>query len=77
MKLMNAVACLTLAMACAAGMAGCESTRAEMRPDMDTIVRGERGPQAKELREMTDRMAPDLLQIPEIVQNPYRVTVVM
>jgi hypothetical protein len=72
-----AIACLALSAACFAGFAGCEKSRDEMRPDMDRVVSGERGLQSRDLREMTDKMAPDLLQIPEIVQNPYRVTVVM
>ena len=59
------------------GVAGCEQNRDEMRPDMDKIVSGEPGLQSRDLREMTERMAPDLLQIPEIVRNPNRVVVVM
>jgi hypothetical protein len=76
MKITHAVTCLALAAALSAGIAGCETTRAQMRPDMDRVL-PERGLQSRDLREMTDRMAPDLLTIPEIVQNPYKVTVVM
>ncbi len=59
------------------GVAACDKDREEMRPDMDKVVSGERGLQSRDLREMTDRMAPDLLQIPQISQNPNRVTIVM
>ncbi len=61
----------------ALGLGGCEKNRDELRPDMDKVVSGDRNLQSRDLREMTDRMAPDLLQIPEIVQNPYKVVVVM
>jgi hypothetical protein len=57
--------------------AGCDNTHDTMRPDMDTVVKGDHGLQSADLRQMTSKMAPDLLQIPEIVQNPYRVTVVV
>lgn len=70
------IAALALAVTLAA-LAGCEPSRDQLRPDMDRVMAGERGLQSRDLREMTDRMAPDLLTIPEIVQNPYRVTVVM
>jgi hypothetical protein len=65
------LACLVL------GFAGCEQSRDEMRPDLDKVVGGEKGMQSRDLREMTDRMAPDLLTIPEIANNPYRAVVVM
>jgi hypothetical protein len=61
------VACLVL------GVAGCET----VPPDMDTRVSGQPGLQSRDLREMTDRMAPDLLAIPEITQNPTRVVIAM
>lgn len=66
--------CSTLALG---GLAGCEKDRAEMRPDMDKISGKERGLQSRDLREMTDKMAPDLLQIPEIVANPAKIVIVM
>jgi hypothetical protein len=77
MKLSTALTCLALSATCFGGFAGCEKSRDEMRPDLDSVVSGEHGPQSRDLREMTDRMAPDLLQIPEIVRNQYRVTIVM
>jgi len=58
------------------GRGGCVSETGK-RADMDAEVRGNAGLQARDLREMTDQMAPDLLQIPEITRNPYKVTVVM
>jgi len=73
MKLSHAFAALCLAAASAGGMAGCE-TRDQMRPDMDTI-QAESGLQSRDLREMTDKIAPDLLQIPQIVNNQYRVII--
>jgi hypothetical protein len=57
------------------GMGGCEQTG--KRVDSDKELIGDRGLQSRDLREMTDRMAPDLLQIPEISRNPYKVVVVM
>ena len=53
---------------------GCDEDRP--RPDVDRTLGGP-GLQSRDLREMTDRMAPDLLTIPEIVQNPNRVTIVV
>jgi hypothetical protein len=70
-------AVLTLAAGVALAGAGCEKSRDEMRPDMDKVVSGDRGPQSRDLREMASRLAPDLLQCNDIVRNPYRVTIVM
>ncbi len=70
------LACVATILACA--VVGCgEKSRAEMRPDMDKVVSDEHGLQSRDLREMTDRLAPDLLTIPEITQSPYRVTIVV
>lgn len=78
---MRLIKSLALGVFCSAvalgGLTGCEKDRAEMRPDMDKVSGKERGLQSRDLREMTDRMAPDLLQIPEIVNNPTKVVVVM
>jgi hypothetical protein len=70
--------CAALALAAAVGLSigGCEKNRDEMRPDMDTVM-NERGLQSRDLREMTDKLAPDLLQIPEIANNPNKVVIVM
>ena len=77
MGMAGKTAVLALASAMTIAFAGCEKSRDEMRPDMDTVVSGEKGMQSRDLREMTDKMAPDLLTIPEIVQNPNKITVVM
>jgi hypothetical protein len=71
------VAVLTLAAGVALAGAGCEKSRDELRPDMDKVVSGDRGPQSRDLREMASRLAPDLLTCNDIVRNPYRVTIVM
>ena len=71
------VVVLALAAGFALAGAGCDKTRDELRPDMDTIRSDTRGLQARDLREMASRLAPDLLQCADIVRNPYRVTIVM
>src|SRR4051812_42054891 len=55
---------------------GCETTQERRRPDMDTIT-NTRGLQSRDLREMASRLAPDLMQSRDIVQNPYRAVIVM
>jgi len=71
------VAVLALAAGFVLAGAGCEKTRDELRPDMDTVMSGDHGPQSRDLREMASRLAPDLLQCADVVRNPYRVTIVM
>jgi hypothetical protein len=71
------VAVLTLAAGVALAGAGCEKSRDELRPDMDKVMSGDRGPQSRDLREMASRLAPDLLTCADITRNPYRVTIVM
>ncbi len=65
----------------AAGLAlagvGCDKTRDELRPNMDTIRGDTRGLQCRDLREMASRLAPKVMQCDDIVRNPFRVTVVM
>ena len=56
---------------------GEDQERSDARPDMDKVVKGDTGLQSRDLREMTDRMAPDMLQIKEIAANPYRAVIVM
>ena len=60
-------------------LAACSSTPTydQMRPDPGAVVAGDHGLQSKDLQEMTDRMAPSVLKIPEIAQNPHKVVVVM
>jgi hypothetical protein len=75
MKLTTQLALITLAASGLLAFPGCEKSRDEMRPDMDKIVE-ESGLQSRDLREMTDRMAPKLLAIKEIAGSPYKVIVV-
>ncbi|HUO09197.1 MAG TPA: hypothetical protein VM008_12900 [Phycisphaerae bacterium] len=77
MRIAKIAAVVGIAGAVAAGLSGCEKSRDEMRPDMDKVQSDEKGLQARDLREMTNKMAPDLLSIDEIARSPYRVTVVM
>jgi PBP1b-binding outer membrane lipoprotein LpoB len=74
----TAILGLIAVLACSfVGCGGEDRERSEMRPDMDKVVSGEHGLQSRDLREMTDRMAPDLLQIPEIAQNQYKAIIVV
>ena len=77
MRIAKFAALCGIAGAVAVGLSGCEKDRNEMRPDMDKITSDEKGLQSRDLREMTNKMAPDLLSIKEIVQEPYRAVVVM
>jgi hypothetical protein len=77
MRIAKMAAVIGVAGAVVVGLGGCEPTRNDMRPDMDKVQSGEKGLQARDLREMTNKMAPDLLSIDEIARSPYRVTVVM
>jgi len=54
-------------------MAGCETERE--RPDMDARMGG--GLTAKDLRTMTDQMAPAVLKLPQVAQNPNKITIVV
>jgi hypothetical protein len=55
---------------------GCDRSRDEMRPDLDS-VRDEPGLQSRDLREMASRLAPDMLQCNDIRANPYKIVVVV
>jgi len=59
-------------------MGGCSSTPSEqeVRADPTTLVKGDKGLQSKDLVEMTDKMAPDILACKEIARNPYKVVIV-
>ena len=59
------------------GIAGCEKSRDEMRPDIDAIHSGDHGPQARDLREMAAQMAPDLVACKDIALSPTRSIIVM
>jgi len=58
-------------------VAGCEKTPAEMRGNPSDLTVGDSGLQSKDLVQMTDEMAPDLLKIPEIAANPNKVVIVV
>ena len=77
MKLTQRIALVSLAAALAFPIVGCATSRDQMRPDMDKVISGEQGLQSRDLREMTDKMAPDLLQIPQIAQSPTKIVIVM
>jgi Peptidoglycan-synthase activator LpoB len=75
----TAILGLVVVLACG-GFVGCggeDQERSDMRPDMDKVVKGDTGLQSRDLREMTDKMAPDMLQAPEIAANPYRAVIVV
>src|SRR6476620_8875182 len=76
MTLSTKFAALALTAAIGLSVGGCEKNRDEMRPDMDTVLT-EHGLQSRDLREMTDKLAPDIMQIPEIGQNPNKIVIVM
>ncbi len=77
MSIVGKLGVVGLCAALSLAVVGCEKSRSEMRPDMDTVVSGEHGLQSRDLREMTDKMAPELLQITEITQSPYKITIVV
>jgi len=78
MTKMRTFAATVLGVALALGtLGGCAQTPADMRGNPSDLTVGDRGLQAKDLVEMTDKLAPDLLQIPEIVRNPNKVVIVM
>jgi hypothetical protein len=76
MKWISTLALAAVAVCTLSALPACEKSRDEMRPDMDKIST-ENGLQSRDLREMTDKMAPDLLAIPEIAQSPTKVTIVV
>lgn len=69
-------AAVTLCAAATLPFAGCEKSHSEMRPDMDRVMSGDSGPQSADLREMASRLAPQVLQCRDIVENPYRAVIV-
>ena len=50
---------------------------ADERPDPSALVRGDKGIQSADVIAVSDWLAPQVLQIPEISQNPARITVVV
>ncbi len=72
LALIGCASCLAMGV-----LVGCEPSYDQMRPDPSSIVQGDTGLQSKDLIEMTDKMAPDMLKIPEIAANPNKVVIVV
>jgi PBP1b-binding outer membrane lipoprotein LpoB len=79
MTLRRAVCASGAAVLTVVALAACASQPSyeQMRPDPSSVVAGDRGLQSKDLIEMTDKMAPDMLKIPEIAANSNKVIIVM
>jgi hypothetical protein len=64
-----------------AAMIGCQSDKphsyGEDRPPVDTVQRGDRGLQSKDVVSSTDQMAMDLLALPELNASRTRWTIVV
>jgi PBP1b-binding outer membrane lipoprotein LpoB len=65
------------AVAAAVALAGCGPSKEDLRPDVNAIVVGDRGPQSRDLNEMAAQMAPDLLANPIVKANTPPVYIVM
>ena len=52
-------------------------TYGEERPDPSSLVAGDTGIQSSDIIGITDQLAPTVLGIPEVAQNPNRITVVV
>jgi hypothetical protein len=76
MQIVRTMALAVLVGSLGFGIAGCDKSRDEMRPDMDAIHSGDHGPQARDLREMANQMAPDLVACKDIALSPTRVIIV-
>ncbi len=78
----NATAMAKLATAAAlcigtmVAVGGCASpTYSDYRPGISQFVPGDAGLQSRDLVDMTDKLAADLLKIPEIANNPNKVII--
>ena len=58
-------------------LGGCQKSYSELRPGVSEFVPGDQGLQSRDLVDMTNRMAADLLKSPVIAQNPNKVIIVM
>ncbi len=58
-------------------LGGCQKPYSELRPGVSKFVAQDQGLQSRDLVDMTNRMAADLLKCPVIAQNPNKVIVVM
>ncbi len=70
------VLALTVAAACLLLLAGCSSPGySYYRPGVSQFVPGDAGLQSRDLVDMTDKLAADLLKIPQIANNPNKVVI--
>ena len=58
-------------------LAGCDKKPEEMRGNISDLTPGDTGLASKDLVQMTDQMAPDLLKIPDIAASPTRTVIVV
>ncbi len=67
-----------MALAACLLLTGCaEHGYSYYRPGVSSFQPGDQGLQSRDLVDMTNRLAADLLKIPEIAQNPNKVIIVM
>ena len=55
----------------------CGASYADERPDPGALTKGDKGIQSADIIGITDKLAPDVLGIPEVVANPNRISVVV
>lgn len=58
-------------------LAGCSHGYSYYRPPVSAFDKHDTGLQSRDIVDMTDKMAPQLLKIPEIAHNPYKVIIVL
>ena len=58
-------------------LGGCQKSYSQLRPGVSQFVPADQGLQSRDLVDMTNRMAADMLQSQVIAQNPNKVIVVM
>lgn len=76
-KVAAAVATGLLALLLPMFLGGCQKSYSQLRPGVSEFVPGDQGLQSRDLVDMTNRLAADLLKVPEIAQNPNKVIIVM
>ena len=72
-----ALAVATLAWAMPLFLGGCQKSYSQLRPGVSEFVPADQGLQSRDLVDMTNRMAADLLKCSVIAQNPNKVIIVM
>ncbi len=72
-----ALAGAMLAVAMPLLLGGCQKSYSQLRPGVSQFVPADQGLQSRDLVDMTNRMAADMLQCQAIAQNPNKVIVVM